>query len=128
MWSSALSTMFAMRISSRPAIPNVYSVNWTKTFADGYRLYQTFFDPILVDDPNATIFTMRQEDGPLVMVSVKDYATLTKVEGTWLYDSGKIYVHPYSNRVPRTTTTDLVIGHRLNGNLYRRQSGSIQRD
>ena len=92
--------------------PHVYSINKANMSPKGYVVYQTFFDPIVVDDPNATKFTMRQEDGPLVLTYVQDYTTLTNIEGTWLADAttGKIHVHAYGNRRPSTSSTDFVFG------------------
>ncbi len=92
--------------------PNVYAINKANASPRGYVVYQTFFDPIVVDDPNPTYFTMRPEDGPLAVNQVFDFETLTKIEGTWMPDaaSGKIYVHPFGNRKPSTTNTDFVFG------------------
>jgi hypothetical protein len=97
---------------------NVYSIPWTQTCCTNYKISQTYFPPILVDDPNSSRFTMRQEDGVLSLQPVFDFATLSAREGTWFHSGGRIYVHTYGNRRPSTTTTDLVIGHRLNG-LFR---------
>jgi hypothetical protein len=94
---------------------NVYSIPWTRACCDEYRVTQTYFAPIVVDDPNASNFTMRQEDGVLALHRVGDFTTLTNVEGTWLYSGGRIYVHTYGNRVPSTSGTDLVVGHIVNG-------------
>ena len=88
--------------------PNVYSVAWRLEIS---RVHQTYFDPILVDDPNPTIFTLKQEDGPIFLNGVANDATLAAHEGTWRYDAvaGRLYVHPYGNRVPSTARTDLMV-------------------
>jgi hypothetical protein len=96
---------------------NVYSIPWTRTCCSEYRVTQTYFAPIVVDDPNPTFYTMRQEDGPLTLHPVYDFTTLTNIEGTWMFSGGRIYVHTYGHRRPSTTTTDLVIGHVLDGRL-----------
>ena len=66
---------------------NVYAVAWTNPLAPR-RVHQTYFGPIVVDDPtNLSIFTMKQEDGPLALSSVTDDATLAARDGTWRYDA-----------------------------------------
>jgi len=93
--------------------PNVYALAWTNLLTPG-RVHQTYFDSILVDNPNPSIFTMRQEDGPLALTVVTDFTVLAAHEGTWLSDTttGKLYVHPYGDRVPSTAGTDFVVGLR----------------
>ena len=90
-------------------LPNVYSLAWTNPAGRG-RPHQTYYDPILVDDPSSSIFTMRQEDGPLGLSPAPDDATLVAHEGTYRWDTVNrlLRVHPYSNRVPSASGTDLV--------------------
>ena len=78
--------------------------------------HQTYFDPILVDDPSSSIFTMVQEDGPLGLSPAPDDAALVAQEGTYRWDSASrlLRVHPYGNRVPSASGTDLVVA--LGGN------------
>ena len=45
-------------------LAHVYRMQWANTLSPG-AISQSKFDPILVDDPNQSIFTMVQEDGPL---------------------------------------------------------------
>jgi hypothetical protein len=91
--------------------PHVYVAAWTRKPFNPARVHQTSFDPIVVDDPNQSIFTLKPEDGPLALSSVADDATLAAQEGTWRYDapSALLYVHPYGNRVPSTAGTDFVV-------------------
>jgi hypothetical protein len=100
-------------------IANVYALDYDFKRPGGHKLLQTFFDPILVDDPNATIFTMRDDDGPLIVSNVTDRDTLARIEGTWFVDGavGKLYVHPYGNRQPSSSRTDFVMAHRVYGSL-----------
>ena len=92
--------------------PNVYALAWTNPLKP-WRAHQTYFDPIVVDDPNnASIFTMRQVDGPMALNVVTDFTVLAARDGTWLHDvtTGRLYVHPYGDRVPSTAQTDFVVG------------------
>jgi hypothetical protein len=88
--------------------PHVYSVAWDLTTS---RVHQTYFDPILVDDPNQTIFTMKQGDGPVFLNAVTNDASVAAHEGTWWHDAvtRRLYVHPYGNRAPSTVGTDLLV-------------------
>ena len=91
---------------------HVYTLPWTNPVTPR-RMHQTYFDPIVVDDPaNPTIFTMKQEDGPLALSAVTDDTTLAAQEGTWRYDAttARLYVHPYGHRRPSTAGTDIVVG------------------
>ena len=89
-------------------IPNVWQVPWTLTSG---KAYQTFFDDIVVDDPNQTYFTLKDEDGPLVMTPVLSEAEVAAHDGTFFRDAAnqRMLVHPYGNRTPSTTNTDIVI-------------------
>ena len=92
--------------------PHVYVAPWTRKPFNPARVHQTSFDPIIVDDPNQSIFTLKPDDGPLVLSSAADDATLAAQEGTWRYDcdvGACCYVHPYGNRVPSTAGTDFVV-------------------
>ena len=103
-------------------LPNVYSLAWTNP-AGPARPHQTFYDPILVDDPSSSIFTMRQEDGPLGLSPAPDDAALVAHEGTYRWDSASklLRVHPYSNRAPSASGTDLVVA--LSGNSINVEAG-----
>ena len=73
-------------------------------------VWQTYYPGILVDDPdNASIYTMVDTDGPLQLAAA-DEATVARVEGTYRYANGTLFVHPYGNRIPSVNTTDFVIG------------------
>ena len=88
--------------------PNVWQIPWTLTSG---KAYQTFFDDIVVDDPNQTYFTLKDEDGPLVMTPVLSEAEVAAHDGTFFRDAAnqRMLVHPYGNRTPSTTNTDIVI-------------------
>jgi len=88
--------------------PDVYSIGLNPAVKPS-RVIQTYFPPQLVDDPNPSIFTMVDTDGPLSMTQVTDYATLTAREGTWLYDAERLHVHAYGDRAPSSSATDIVI-------------------
>ena len=75
-------------------------------------IWQTFFDPIRIDDPNnASDFTMVDTDGPLKLSIAPDDATLFAQEGMYRYAGGGVWhVHTYGNRTPSTGGTDLILG------------------
>jgi hypothetical protein len=88
------------------AAPGVFTLAGAPS---GY-VWQTFYPPILVDDPNPSKYTMVDTDGPLQLAKAPDDATLAKQEGTFRYVSGVLHVHPYGSRTPSATATDFVIG------------------
>ena len=88
--------------------PNVYQLPWTTA---GGKAWQTYFPDIVVDDPNQTIFTLKDEDGPLVMTSVLTEAELIAHDGTYFRDAAnqRMLVHPYGDVTPSNTATDFVV-------------------
>jgi hypothetical protein len=93
-------------------LPGVYQVPWTLT---GARCWQRYFDDIIVDDPNQSMFTLKDSDGALQMTTVTSEADLVAHDGTCLRDTVnlRLLVHPYSDRVPSNSQTDISVG---NGN------------
>ena len=86
---------------------HVYSLPWTTSVA---QVFQRRFAPILVDDPNQSVFTMVQEDGPLRLSPAPDDATLIAQEGMWRISGGILFVHAYGDRRPSTAGTDFMLG------------------
>lgn len=91
---------------------NVWSIPWKRACCEGYTLYQTHYDPILVDDPNPSRFVLDPRDGPVRLSWAADRDTLAEEPGTWHYDERKLYVHPYDSRRPSTEGTDIVVGYK----------------
>jgi hypothetical protein len=91
-----------------PGLANVYRAPWSAGSPGA--ISQMRFSPILVDDPNQTVFTMIQEDGPIRLSPVTTDAALTANEGTWRLNEGQLYIHAYGNRVPSTAETDFIAG------------------
>lgn len=78
------------------------------------RLFQTHYPDILVDDPNASIFTMTAAGGPLGFGWTEgaiSEADLLAREGTARYDAATqtLRVHTFGDRAPSRTATDLVV-------------------
>ena len=88
--------------------PNVYQININPT--NIVNLYQNYFDPIIIDDPDSTPFSLIEENGPIELNKVTDFTTLEDIDGTWLIQGSSLYIHPYNNRVPSDSNTDFVAG------------------
>jgi hypothetical protein len=94
-------------------LSNVYEMPYPRLKGYNDVGYQTYFDPILVDDDGVTNpakFTVLEQDGPITLVYVTSKTEVQRVEGSWYIESGKLYVHPYGNRIPSTAATDIVLG------------------
>jgi hypothetical protein len=92
-----------------PGLANVYRAPWSNPLPPG-QVSQLLYAGILVDDPNQTIFTMVQEDGPMRLSAVTTDSALVANEGTWRLNGGQLYVHAYGHRVPSTADTDFMVG------------------
>jgi hypothetical protein len=85
---------------------------------DQPRVFQTYFTPIVVDDPNnGSNFTLSETDGPISLTSdgVTTTSQVELLEGSFLVLGRTLYVHPYGNRTPSTGATDFVFGNRRHG-------------
>jgi hypothetical protein len=93
---------------------NIYSLTNAANPGTTPRVFQTYFDPILVDDPNASIYYMYDHNhprgGPIVLKSATSDAEMVANEGAYRWVGTTLYVHPFSNRVPSATNTDFVRG------------------
>jgi hypothetical protein len=102
-----------------PGYPHVYKIPYYHAWQYNDLVYQTFFDPILVDDDNEnnpSFFFLQEEDGPLLMANVTSIAEVDRVEGSYFVNAAyetiaqEVYIHPYNHRVPSASATDVVVG------------------
>jgi hypothetical protein len=81
-------------------LPDVYAIPYVVPDGkDSAGIFQTHYDPILVDDPNQTAFTLVETDGPLRLKPVTNDADFTH-QGTVRYVEGRYLIHPYTNTKP----------------------------
>jgi len=103
--------------TARPVtdLPDVWSLARPLEMGRSFAVFQTYFDPIVVDDPgNRSVFTMVDTDGPLrlgkdggrpTLAQLTRYTGLARLNST----GSRLWIHPFGNRKPGVAMTDFVV-------------------